>query len=107
MSVISVRLDNEAEKELVMIASRRGIKKSEMVRLLIIRGLDKYTSNTELLNQQTDLLQENISLTRKAIKSSVQSLAFSRRILGHLNEDKIQYALEDARRILAQNGLDE
>ena len=107
MSVISVRLDNEAEKELVTMASRRGINKSEMVRLLIIRGLDKYASNTELLNEQTDLLQENISLTRKAIKSSVQSLAFARRILGHLNEDKIQYALEDARRILAQNGLDE
>lgn len=106
MSVISVRIDDEAEQELATMAARRGLSKSEIVRLLIIRGLEKYASNTDLLNEQTNLLQENISLTQKAIKSSVQSLAFARRILGHLDTENIPLAIEDAKRILEQNGLE-
>jgi hypothetical protein len=106
MGVISVRIDDDTESMLSQMAKKRGVSKSEMVRFLMIRGLDHAPPLSEAGNEMQAALLKNSLMTEKNFKISAQILALTLRILKNINPDDIQEALVDQRTILEKNGVE-
>jgi antitoxin component of RelBE/YafQ-DinJ toxin-antitoxin module len=107
MAVISVRIDSEIDSLLCNLAVKKGMSKSDFIRILIVRGLDdEDKNNSEIINEIYELLLRNTSVTEKNFKAIAQILPLALRALHNISPDEIEAAKEDARKILEKNGVE-
>ena len=107
MGVVSVRLDHEIDALLTDLAQKRSVSKSDMIRILIIRGLEMDPKSNEVLNEILENLLSTNSFIMKNFKVVARVLANTNLLmeLTGNSDEKILEAQGKARAFLEKHGV--
>ncbi|MBP9777616.1 MAG: ribbon-helix-helix protein, CopG family [Rickettsiaceae bacterium] len=106
MSVISVRIDSEVDSILTKLSLDRGVTKSDMVRILIVKGLEKENLNIDGYDEFVAIANSNKELLVKNFKATAQVLALTLRIMNNIDSSEIEVAKSNAKQFLEKNGVE-
>lgn len=101
-AIVSVRLDRETDNLLSELAKKKGVKKSDMIRILIIKGLEMDPESNEIFDEILESTLSMNSLVIKNFKATAQILAY---MLSMVDGKKAEAAREVARGYLAKHGV--
>lgn len=112
MAMIGVRVDDEFDKIVTEMATKKGISKSDFVRNLLIRGFDIENNGSEILSETYELMHKESLLSERHFKLTAKILALVLRVLSNINsnekdktKEEIQLANKEAMDILIRAGV--
>jgi len=107
MGVISVRLDKDTDSLLSELAKKRSVTKSDMVRILILRGLEMDPKSNEVFDEALETMLKINSLMIKNFKISARVLANTNLLMGITQDSdkKIAEAAGKTKLFLEKHGV--
>jgi len=106
MGVFSLRLESEVERMITDLSKKNAVTKSDMVRILIMRGLEMEPKSNEIFDEILESTLSINSIAIKNFKATAQILANTIGILKTVDENKIETAKEMARKYLEKHEVD-
>lgn len=100
MAMIGVRIDDDIDNIISENAAKRGVSKSDFVRVLLVRGMESETNSGEVVNEIHEQALKTNFVIGKDIKISAKILAVVLRILNKIDAVDIKSLDDDAKTIL-------
>ena len=100
MAMIGVRIDDDIDNIISEGATKRGVSKSDFIRILLVRGMEAQSNANEAINDIFEHSLKTNFIVDKDIKISAKVLAVVLRILNKIDGVDFKLIDEDARKIL-------
>ncbi|MBP9777545.1 MAG: ribbon-helix-helix protein, CopG family [Rickettsiaceae bacterium] len=100
MAMIGVRIDDDVDNIISENAIKRGMSKSDFIRMLLVRGMETETNSGEVVNEIFEHSLKTNFIVGKDIKISAKILAAVLRILNKIEGVDLKSLDEDAKIIL-------
>ncbi len=100
MAMIGVRIDDDIDNIISESAAKRGVSKSDFVRILLVRGMESETNSGEVVNEIFEQTLKTNFVIGKDIKISAKILAAVLRILSKVDGVDFKSLDDDAKTIL-------
>jgi hypothetical protein len=100
MAMLGVRIDDDIDKIISESAAKRGVSKSDFIRVLLVRGMEAESNASEVINDIFENTLKTNFVVGKDIKISAKVLAVVLRILNKIDSVDFKSIDEDANKIL-------